>query len=222
MNGGRGGPRKGAGRPRAHGRPVVWHVRRPKHAKGCPAHVTVRVRDDVPNLRRQDFVKAFRRSLRAVLKRGDFRVAHYSIQRNHVHFVVEAAGKQALGRGMQAVSARLARTANRVFRRSGAVVLGRHHLHVLRTPGEVHNALRYVLLNARKHWKQRHHVAPPVRIDEASSARWFEGWSHPVPRGQPRTRGPDVPEVAAPHTWLLRQGWRRGGLVDPAYVPVNR
>lgn len=219
---GRGGPREHAGRPRVHSQPVVWHVGRPTVANRFPSHVTVRVRGDVPSLRCKDFVKEFRRSLRKVLARGDFRVAHYSIQRNHVHLMVEANGKQALSCGMKAVSSRIARAANRVFGRTGAVLLGRYHLHVLRSPREVRHVLRYVLLNARKHYKQLHRVAPPVRIDEASSARWFDGWSRPVPRGPSRTRGPDVPEVAAPHTWLLSRGWRGLGLIDPAYVPVSR
>jgi hypothetical protein len=28
-----------------------------------------------------------------------------------------------------------------------------------------------------------------------------------------------LPEVARPRTWLLRVGWRRHGLVDPAELP---
>lgn len=45
----------------------------------------------------------------------------------------------------------LARAANRAFRRVGPVLADRYHLHVLRTPREVSNALRDVLLNARHH-----------------------------------------------------------------------
>jgi REP-associated tyrosine transposase len=89
------------------------------------------------------------------------------------------------------------------------------HVRALRTPREVRNALAYVLLNARKHWKQRTGVAPPVRIDEASSGAWFSGWS--------RRRWPlslrDASCVATARTWLLRVGWQRHGLLDPAEVP---
>ena len=74
-------------------------------------------------------------------ERGSFRVVHYSLQRDHVHLIVEAAGKQAMGSGMKSISARLARAVNRVFRRSGPVLDGRYHLHVLRSPREVRNAL---------------------------------------------------------------------------------
>jgi hypothetical protein len=144
---------------------------------------------------------------------------HYSLQRDHVHLIVEAAGKAAMGSGMKSVSARLARCAHRVFRLTGPVLDGRYHLRVLKTPREVRNALAHVLLNVRKHWQQRRGIAPPVRLDEASSGRWFDGW-------QRRPRGPtgeeNALEVAQAHSWLLRKGWRRHGLVDPAEVPGGR
>jgi hypothetical protein len=137
------------------------------------------------------------------------------VQRNHVHLLVESAGKEALGKGMKSISARLARAVNRVFRRSGPVLHGRYHLRVLRTPREVRNALAYVLLNARKHWAERSRAALPVRLDEASSARCFDGWRRQL--FAPLVREP--PAVAGPHTWLLRVGWRRHGRIDPAEVP---
>ena len=185
----------------------------PKHV---PCHVTVRVRKGIPSLRSRRFCREFRRTLRASCERGSFRVAHYSIQRDHVHLIVEAAGKQALGSGMKSISSRLAFAVQRAFRRSGRVLDGRYHVHVLRSPREVRHALAYVLLNARKHWRERHGAAPPVRLDEASSGRWFDGWK------ARRAEAPREPEVAAPRGWLLRIGWRRHGLIDPAELPGPR
>jgi REP element-mobilizing transposase RayT len=114
---------------------------------------------DVPPLRSRRFLRDFQARMHAGCERDDFRVCHYSIQRDHVHLVVEAAGKEALGRGMKSVGIRLARAVNRVFGRRGPVLFGRYHLRVLRTPREVRNALAYVLLNARKHWRQRNGAA---------------------------------------------------------------
>jgi REP element-mobilizing transposase RayT len=210
-----GGKRVGAGRKPASKRPPVHHVRRPKVPKGSPAHVTLRVRRDVPSLRNRRFVQEFQARLRKGCERGEFRVCHYSIQRDHVHLVVEAAGKEALGRGMKSVGIRLARTVNRVFGRVGPVLFGRYHLRVLRTPPEVRHALAYVLLNTRKHWRQRKGAAPPVVLDVASSGAWFDGWKRPPPMAEPK--GPR--SVALPRSWLLREGWRLRGLVDPAEVP---
>jgi REP element-mobilizing transposase RayT len=182
-------------------------------------HVTVRVRDDVPSLRSRRLVREVQRSLARGCERGEFRVAHYSLQRDHAHLIVEARGKEALARGMKSVGARLARAVNRVFGRSGAVLDGRFHHRVLRTPREVRNALAYVLLNARRHLAKRHGGRrPPVRLDEASSARWFDGWRREW-RAKLGPPGPKRREVASARTWLLRAGWRRRGLVDPSEVP---
>jgi REP element-mobilizing transposase RayT len=168
---GRGGPRPGAGRPRGE-RPRVLHRAREPIPNGCPVHVTVRVRKGVPSLRTQRLVREVRRTLALACERGEFRVAHYSTQRDHVHMIVEAHGREALARGMKSVAARLARAVNRVFSRSGRVLDGRFHHRVLRTPREVRNALAYVLLNARRHFAKRSGGRrPPVRLDVASSAR---------------------------------------------------
>jgi REP element-mobilizing transposase RayT len=210
-----GGAREGAGRKPASKRPPIHHVKRPKVPMGSPAHVTLRVRPGVPSLRNRGFIRDFQATLRRGCERGEFRVCHYSIQRDHVHLVVEATGKEALGRGMKSVGIRLARTVNRVFARVGPVLFGRYHLRVLRTPPEVRHALAYVLLNARKHWKKRNGTVPPVVLDVASSGAWFDGWKRPPPTVEPKGPRP----VAPARYWLLREGWRRRGLVDPAEVP---
>lgn len=215
---GRGGPRTGAGRPRIYRRPPVHHVHRPPVAGRFPCHVRLSVLEDVPSLRQKGFIREFRRTLARAADRGDFRVVHYSVQRNHVHLLVEAAGKDALGRGMKAVGARLARAVNRVFGRTGPALFGRYWLRILRTPREVRNALAYVLLNARKHFFEARRRQPPVVLDVCSSGEWFDGWtSHPA-RGDPRA-GAQARDVARAHTWLLQKGWRRCGLVDPSEVP---
>ncbi len=148
MRTGRGGPRPGAGRPAAN-RPVVHHVKRDEVSEREPAHVTIRVLDDVPSLRRKSLLRAFQRSLREVRGRPDFRVVEYSVQIDHVHLIVEAADKGALACGMKAVGSRLAKAVHRVFGRAGRVLAGRYHVRALKGPKEVRNALAYVLLNVR-------------------------------------------------------------------------
>jgi REP element-mobilizing transposase RayT len=185
-----------------------------------PLHVWLRLRPsvaaEVRSLRKRRFIAAFRGSLRPACERGPFRVVHYSIQANHLHLIVEAAGKEALGRGMKSVSARFARAVNRSFVRSGPVLHGRYAKRILSTQRDVRHTLAYVLLNARKHWYERFGHAPPVRFDEASSARWFDGWSTAPPRPE------DAPEVARPRTYFLSRGWRRHGLIRPDEIPGLR
>jgi len=128
--------------------------------------------------------------------------------------IVEAASARDLACGLKAIAARFARAGNRVFRRAGRVLADRSHVHVLRTPHEVRNAIAYVLLNARRHLVKRGRALPRIaRIDPASSGRWFTGWH----TGAPPVRDP--PAVAAPRSWLLDVGWRRLGLIDGVEVP---
>src|SRR5262245_19197664 len=211
---GRGGPRVGAGRPRGR-RSVVYHVRRDALSNECPVHVTLRVRTGIGSLRTRTFVRVLKSSLREARERDRARVVHFSVQRDHLHLILEATDKRALGSAMKSIATRVARCVQRVFRRAGPVLLGRYHVRALRTPREVRNAIAYVLLNARKHWAERTGGAPPVRLDTASSGACFSGWSR---RLQPLSSR-EPPCTAEPRTWLLRVGWRLHGLIDPAEVP---
>jgi REP element-mobilizing transposase RayT len=103
------------------------------------------------SLRSPRLVREVEESFRSSCEREEFRIAHYSLQRDHVHLIIEASGAGALAAGMKSVGARVARAVNRVFWRRGPVLADRYHLRVLRSPRQVRNALAYVLLNARKH-----------------------------------------------------------------------
>jgi REP element-mobilizing transposase RayT len=208
-----GGARPGAGRKAGPLRRDP-HRRRAPLASRHPCHVTLKVERNVPSLRSVRLVAELERSWRVACERGKFRLVHYSIQSDHVHMIIEASSARDLACGLKAIAARFARGVNRVFRRAGRVLADRCHVHVLRTPREVRNAIAYVLLNARRHLAKRGGALPKIaRIDPASSGRWFSGWrtaAAPV-------HGP--PAVAAPRSWLLSVGWRRRGLIDALEVP---
>lgn len=209
-----GGARPGAGR-KPGVRPRDPHRRRAPLASRHPCHVTLKVRAGLPSLRSARLVAELERSWRDACDRARFRLVHYSIQRDHVHLIAEAASARDLANGLRSIAARFARAVNRVFRRAGTVLADRAHVHVLRTPREVRNAIAYVLLNARRHAAKLGRVlgGVPGRVDLASSGRWFDGWRWPQPPA------PDLPAVAPPRTWLLSAGWRRHGSVDLAETP---
>ena len=139
---------------------------------------------------------------------------NYSIQNDHAHVIIEAEDKVCLANGMKSLAARFARAVNRVFNRRGKVLDGRYHVHILKTPREVRNALAYVLLNARKHYVQRYGRTPPPRIDSLSSGVWFDGWRGAVcPIAKYRW------ETALPTFWLLKKGWRRHHRIRLEEVP---
>jgi REP element-mobilizing transposase RayT len=178
------------------------------------------MRRGLPSFRIPAVVRALERSCGAARERGAFRLVHYSIQRDHVHLLVEADESGALARGMMSLGARIARAVNRVFRRRGSVLADRYHHRVLRTPREVRNALAYVLNNFRKHEARTSALRRPFgpAIDPASSGRWFAGWTRaPAPTG-----GHEPIPVAPAHSWLLRVGWWRHGRIDPREVPGAR
>jgi hypothetical protein len=206
-----GGRRPGAGRKPGPARRVP-HRRRSGVAARFPAHVTVKLRAGLPSLRSVQLVRSLERSFAAACNRGDFRLVHYTLQITHAHLLVEATDADALGRGMMAVGARIARALNRTFSRRGPVLAERFHARVLRTPREVRHALAYVLLNARRHTRR---LTAALLIDPASSGRWFDGW-----RNQPVAEATvGALPVSRPCTWLLGAGWRRHGLIDPSEVP---
>jgi REP element-mobilizing transposase RayT len=193
-----GGARAGAGRKLVATRPSPPHRPRAPHVARWPVHVTLRTRGGIPSLRSTRIFGRLRASLSASHK-PTFRVIHFSVQSDHVHFVVEGDAPVAFVRGVQGLAGRCAKAINRAAARRGRVWRSRYHSHALRTPTEARRGLVYVLLNFRKHLR-----ASPA-VDPRSSGPWFGGWRTCVPA--PRD---DVP-VAAPKTWLATVGWRRAG-----------
>ncbi len=204
-----GGRRPRAGRKRNGPRPGVPHRTRPYHDAAHPAHITLRARAGLPSLRGMRLFRALRESIARAQRGRVFRICHFSVQGNHVHLLVEAAHRDALVRGVQGMTIRMARSVNRTLRRRGNVWGDRYHRRDLATPREVRHALVYVLNNLRKHG------AAPRVLDPCSSARWFDGWRD-LRRFAPRG---EEPAVLAPRTWLLGVGWRRLGLIAAAERP---
>jgi REP-associated tyrosine transposase len=202
-----GGRRDGAGRKPGPGRrSVPPRRRRQGHDARCPAHVTLRATAGLPSLRGGRPFAALTVALGAASGAG-FRVLQFSVQSDHLHMVVEAAGPTGLVCALQGLAIRAARAINRALGRRGTVWGDRYHARSLATPREVRNALVYVLNNWRKH-------VPGARgLDPRSSAAWFDGWRAAMPR--PAGSSP----VAAARTWLARVGWRRHGAIDVREAP---
>jgi putative transposase len=200
-----GGRRDGAGR-KPSGRRRVPHVRRAVHDGRCPVHVTLRASDGIPSLRRGDIFVVVRAAF-AEASCDRFRLLHYSVQRDHVHLLVEADESNALRRGVQGLTIRAAKAVNRALCRHGTVWADRYHARGLPTPREVRHALIYVLQNWRKHFVG-------VRgFDPRSSAAWFGGWRMAT------TAPPGRSPVAAARTWLASVGWRRHGSIGIEEAP---
>jgi putative transposase len=182
--------RRAAGVGRKPG-PKTAHRIRSAHRGWQPVHVTLRAGFRV--LRSERIFGALQRAFRRSLQRApeQFRVLQFSIQRDHVHLIVEAANKQALSRGMQGLSISVARRVNRLLGRHGRFWVDRFHARALENPRSVRNALVYVLANFRKHAARRY----PDGIDRFSSA--------PCSTAGCSRRVSAWPSIASPHrSWI--------------------
>jgi REP element-mobilizing transposase RayT len=201
---GRGGPRPGSGRPK--GRKTVSHDARPEFAARYPLHVTLRIAPGVESLGREHVMKVLRKVIRAAHK-PNFRIVEFNVLTNHVHLVVEASGAAALAHGIQGFAVRVARRVNKLCGRTGKLFATRYHMRVLKTPREVRNVLRYVLLNRKHHAADKKFSAQ--WIDPYSSAAWFTGWAAAIRADTDWKR--ELVKVEAPNArptvWLLTTGW---------------
>ena len=203
-----GGRRDGAGRPPAGGRRHVPYRRRAAHDHRWPVHVTLRASVELPSLRRDDVFGAVRAGFSRASTEA-FRLLHFSVQRDHVHLLVEAE-PCGLRRGVQGLTIRIAKAINRTLGRRGKVWNDRYHSRALKTPREVRRALVYVLQNWRKH------LSGVGGLDPRSSAGWFTGWRTSM------TTPPGRPPVVRARTWLASVGWRRHGRVGMDESPHSR
>ena len=163
--------------------------------------MTLRARAGLPPFREQVLGGVIRGAVGAG-SRDSFRVVQFSIQRDHLHFVVEAHDATALARGMQGLAVRVARAVNGLVGTRGRVFRERYHARELTTPRAVRNAIVYVLMNARKHGSRL-----ATGVDALSSAPWFDGFAAKL--APPASESP----VRAARTWLAGVGWPRRGLV---------
>ena len=139
------------------------------------------------------------------------------MQYGHLHFLVEASDATALSRGMQAMAIVAARRINRATGRRGKVFAYRFHATAITNPRQARNALAYILCNWRRHREDlQSDRARRATLDPYASALAFDGW-HSGPFATPP--GYEPLPVSAARTWLLAEGWRRHGLLDPWAVP---
>jgi REP element-mobilizing transposase RayT len=228
----RGGKRRGAGRPSKGPRAGSPHKKRPALHARHPVHVTLRAVSAVGSLRRRRAYHAIREATITTARREDFRIVHVSIQRTHVHLLVEARDETALARGMQGFQISAAKQLNWAVskgrpgpRRRGSVFPDRYHARIITSPTQAHHALRYVLGNWRRHEEDR--VAPmnEWNVDWFSSAAMFPDWAEYGEDEWVLWRGPETYEpllVFRPQTWLLREGWKKAGPISCREVPAAR
>jgi REP element-mobilizing transposase RayT len=189
----------------------------------------------VRSLREQALFRTVRQALADGKSQFGFSVVQFSVQRDHIHLIAEANHRRALSRGLQGLSIRIARAVNRHLHRTGRLFADRYHARALTTPRAVKYALRYVLLNARKHARAPRSgsldgIATGF-VDSRSSAPWFRDFARPEALAfgarearddWQRASGSTEPPVAPARTWLLRTCLQRHGPFDTDDTPGRR
>ncbi len=224
----RGGKRAGAGRPNRSG--LQSHRKRPALDSKHPVHVTLKLTPGLPSLRRKEVFRCLRESVRLAREKG-LHIVHFAILSNHVHLILEPA-QDSLRRPLQSLGVSFAKRMNFLMRRQGAVLLGRYHLHVLKTPTETRRALAYVLTNEARHRRKTHgtNQARPqsanrfeVSLDPFSSAFRFQDWKSLMGEAvdfQAASWSEAFIEtwydeiLSEARTWLLRAGWKRASHIQ--------
>ena len=181
----RGGKRKNAGRKPNGEKALVSHEARAKFANPMAVLITLRVAGHVWNLRSGRSFRRIRAAFEKARGRFGMRLIEFSVMGNHLHLVVEADDSEALSRGMQGLSIRIAKSLNAMMGRRGSVFADHFHSRLLKSPTELTIAIAYVLGNAAKHFSE---TVLDVYSSIAPGAREFMG----EPRG-----------------WLLRNFSRR-------------
>ena len=213
-----GGRRPGAGRKPNGAQAGVSHRERSALAARFPVHVTMKLQRGLPRLRSRSAYAALRAAFATGCDRLGFRLTHYTVLNDHLHFLVEARDRPTLSRGLQGLAVRVAKALNKLWQHRGTVFADRYHDRILKTPREVRNALLYVLANGKKHATEGREVLVSQAIDTFTSAPWFDGFrEHFCVRGLEVVVRP----VAAARTWLLTIGWRRHGLLSVHDLPAT-
>lgn len=232
-----GRPKKPGAKQR-HAKRPVFHTRR-------ALHITLRVERSIGSLRKRLCYAAIQSAALTVLPHEDCRIIALSIQRTHLHLIVEAETSEALSAGMKAFQISAAKQLNAAVsragswwvrrraraaiaqlpkRRKGRVFADRYHARVITSPRQARRELAYVLNNWRKHGEDQVGVTRTWVIDPFATGWCFDGWRERADSPfvwRLRATYEPIP-VYLPRTWLLREGWRRHGLISTHEVPSAR
>lgn len=164
-----GGARRGTGPKRRSARSNVAHRPREAVSRELVAHVTLRLVPGLPSLRNKEPFEIVLAALTATAFGLFVRIVEFSVQKTHIHLIIEAADSASIPTGIKALTSRIAKRLNLHMGRHGRVFADRFHLRAITSPREARNALVYVLGNARKHAREAGVTVPSGWIDPRSS-----------------------------------------------------
>jgi REP element-mobilizing transposase RayT len=147
--------------PKAAGRPKrltqlernsrIIHRTRPDLPANKPVHVTLKSDwKKTPCFRNKDIYREIRKSMQRAREKG-IRIIEYTIQKDHIHLLIESEHRQELALAMRSLSISLTKRLSNLTNRKIKAFKDRYHLHILRSIKEVSNVKKYILKNGQKH-----------------------------------------------------------------------
>ena len=168
-----GGMRENSG-PRPKPGAGVPHLPRVPLDRETPVHVSQHLAQGLPSLRQHAEYFTFLDVIDELHhEREDFRVCDEAALSNHFHLLAEADDAGALSSAMQSLKIRLTLCLNSLWGRKGSIFDDRYEVEPIHTAPHAHDALLYVLNNARHHGVWRN----PLWPDPYSSGAFFERWT---------------------------------------------
>lgn len=146
----RGGRRPDSGRNRIHSKGVSHKIRE-KVFPRTPVHINFKVMTYIQN---KPCLEILNIAITKAQSHG-LNIIYFALQSNHIHLIAEVRDNQALTKGMRSLTICFAKRIKALKKLNEALQIERYHLHVLKTPAEVENALNYVIYNEIHHSGQR-------------------------------------------------------------------
>jgi REP element-mobilizing transposase RayT len=96
-------------------------------------------------VRRAATFEVIRNCFKAVNNHLGMRIHHYCVMSNHMHLVVKAPSKDALGKAMKGLNIRIARSLNKLWNRTGSILAERYHVAIVRAQARYRKALKHLI-----------------------------------------------------------------------------
>ncbi len=203
------------------GRPATTYVggrqERETLKTASPLHITLRLREGLPNLRSRKGAQIVKHAILGAQARG-LRIIHFCLLSNHLHLIAEVQNSKVFYNSMKSFSIRFSihlrrwassKRVRELDHQGLGIFRGRYDVQIIKTPQQMKHVIKYVLLNSAKHFKK----AP--YIDLFSSGVLFNSWKRligfelPVPN-QMKTLKDRLREfVSPPGLWLTEAGWMK-------------
>ncbi len=142
----RGGRRPDSGRNRIHSKGVSHSAREIITAR-TPIHINFKVTTYIQN---KPCLEILNLAIKKAHTHG-LSIIYFALQSNHIHLIAEAQDNETLTKGMRSLTISFAKGIKRLKKAKEPIQLERYHLHVLKSPKEIENALNYVIYNEIHH-----------------------------------------------------------------------